>query len=133
VRDHRTNKEPYLRPGLPHPSMSPVTPVVVSRVMALVRPVVLGCFASIPDEALGDKGTVMTRAVVSIDGAGKLSVEELGPAAGGLDAADPDALATALECVRSGAAGLTTQVDHAAVDHATLAFPIQPAKYRRHK
>lgn len=128
VRDHRgAGAEPYVRPGLPHPSQSPVTAEVTAAVMKEVRPAVLRCLQDIPETAYGARPVVMTRARISIDDQGSLTVHELGPAASDIDAS---AVAPALDCIREQAASIKTRVDHPAVETATLAFPIRPLAYR---
>ncbi len=134
VRDHRDGqaREPSIWPGdVPHPSLSPVTPQVTSRVMALVRPVVLGCFKQVPDTGFAEDALVVTRAVVSIDEAGQLTVRELGAKSRGVDGGDPAALERAYACIRDGSSGLTTAVDNPAVEQTVLVFPIKPQQYRR--
>jgi hypothetical protein len=129
VRDHRGEGAPrYLRPSLPHRDASPVTANVTAAVMKEVRPIVLKCLRGLPDSAFGERALVMTRAVVSIDDAGMLSIDELGPDATDVDEA---AIAPALDCIRSQATNLKTRVDHGPVASATLAFPIRPLDYRR--
>lgn len=130
VRDHRKNPNEYIRPSLPHPDLSPVTPSVTSSVMALVRPVVLTCMKDVPEAAYGARPVVMTRATISIDDDGMLTVVEIGPA---LDDIDEAAAAAALDCIREKSGTLSTRVDNAAVASTNLAFPIRPLDYRRDK
>jgi hypothetical protein len=128
VRDHRSGgAKPYVRPSLPHPSQSPVTAAVTATAMGLVRTPVLRCLRSVPSSAFGDKPVVMVRAVIAIDQAGTLTVDELGPAVSDID---EGASAAALDCIRSAAGSLSTHVDHPPVESATLAFPIEPQQYR---
>lgn len=130
VRDHRKNPGEYIRPSLPHPDESPVAPEVTSTVMNLIRPVVLECMKSVPEAAFGQRPVVMTRATISIDDQGTMTVDDIGPA---LDDIDESAASAALDCIRGKSGSLTTKVDHAAVASANLAFPIRPLDYRRDK
>lgn len=131
VVDHRTNPTTqYTRPALPHPSRSPVSAQVTAVVMKQVRPVVLKCMQGVPETAFGARPVVMTRAQISIDDKGTMTVHELGPAATDIDAT---AAAAALDCIRKEGVGLTAHVDHPAVETATLAFPIRPLDYRSGK
>jgi hypothetical protein len=128
VRDHRSgNAKPYVRPSLPHPSQSPVSASVTATAMGLVRTPVLRCLRDVPSSAFGEKPVVMVRAVIAIDQAGTLTVDELGPAVSDID---EGASAAALDCIRSAAGSLSTHVDHPPVESATLAFPIEPQQYR---
>lgn len=128
VRDHRSRDAgAYVRPGLPHPSQSPVTAEVTAAVMKEVRPIVLECLKDVPEAAYGARPLVMTRARISIDDAGALTVHELGPATTDID---ETAVAPALECIRGRAASIKANVEHVAVESATLAFPIRPLDYR---
>ncbi len=128
VRDHRKNADAeWVRPALPHPSMSPVSAVVTSTVMRQVRPVVLECMRKVPDSAYGTSPVVVTRAEISIDGEGNLRVAALGPA---LRDIDPTAAAAALECIRAAAPTLSGHVEHEAVPSATLSLTIRPLDYR---
>ncbi len=128
VADHRKTKEPYLRPGVPHPSMSPVDGKVSTAVLQQLRPIVIKCLASVPDDAFTDQALVMARAVIAIDAQGNLTALELGADGTGLD---PERLAPAVECIRAAAGSVQAHVDHEAVETATLAFPIRPLAYRR--
>jgi hypothetical protein len=86
---------------------------------------------SVPDSAFGDPkaSVVETRASVSIDASGNLTVLELGPAVSGID---EDASADALDCIRNAAGEIHVHVDSVAVPQATLAFAIRPMYYRKH-
>ena len=130
VRDHRANPTPYVRPSLPHPDESPVTGEVTVAVMSLVRPVVLGCMKQVPETAYGARPVVMTRATISIDDDGILTIDEIGPALTDIDEA---AATAALDCIREQSGKLTQRVDHAAVASTNLAFPIRPLDYQRDK
>ena len=123
VRDHRTNAGGYVRPSLPHKGSSPVNAAVTGSVMRAVRPIVLECMKSLPDSAYGEKPFIETRAVVSIDETGTLSVLELGPAPHDIDEA---AAGEALDCIRNAAANINTHVDHEPVAEATVALRIRP-------
>jgi len=127
VADHRDNPTPYLRPGLVHPSMSPVDGKVSTAVLRVLRPVVLGCLGSAPDDAFTDDALVMARAVISIDADGNLTATELGAGGTGIDEAQ---LAAAVTCIQDAAATIHAHVDHEAVETATLAFPIRPLAFR---
>ena len=129
VRDHRgsDNAGTFLKPSLPYPTQSPVSAEVTATVMAQVRPIVLKCLHDVPDAAYGQAPLVMTRAKISIDAQGNLSVLELGTAASDIDAS---ASAAAMDCIKQSASMVHTHVDHAAVESATLAFPIKPLDYR---
>lgn len=130
VRDHRANPTEYVRPSLPHPSESPIAAEVTASVMQLVRPVVLACLKDVPEAAYGARPVVMTRATISIDDKGLMTVDDIGPA---LDDIDESAAGAALACIRDKSGTLSAQVDHAAVASANLAFPIRPLDYRRDK
>jgi len=129
VRDHRGgDAQTYVRPALPHPSQSPVTAQVTAKVLGAIRGPVLKCLGSIPSSAFGPKPLAMIRANISIDGAGTLTVNELGPAFSDIQ---ESATSGAADCIRAAAGSLSVHVDHPAVDTATLAFPIRPDTYRR--
>jgi hypothetical protein len=131
VRDHRSGaKAEYMRPSLPHRTMSPVTASVTSNVMRAVRPLVLKCMSTVPESAFGEAPLIQTRAEIQIDADGNLSVLELGPALADIDEA---AAGEALDCIRDGAASLNIHVDHPAVAQATLAFAIRPLDRDRRK
>lgn len=130
VRDHRKNPGEYVRPSLPHPDESPVTGEVTASVMSLVRPAVLACLKDLPEAAYGARPVVMTRATISIDEQGTMTIDELGPAVTDID---ESAASAALDCIRAKSGTLTAHVDHAAVATANLAFPIRPLDYRRDK
>jgi hypothetical protein len=117
-----------VRPSLPHRDRSPVTGEITAAVMSLVRPVVLGCMKEVPETAFGADPLVMTRATISIDEQGTLTVDELGPALQDIDEA---AAGGALDCIRAKSGTLSQQVEHAAVETTNLAFPIRPLDYRR--
>lgn len=129
VRDHRggDNAGTFIKPALPYPTKSPVSAEVTATVMAQIRPIVLKCLHDVPDAAYGQAPVVMTRAKISIDAQGMLTVLELGPAVSDIDAS---ASAGAMDCIKQSASMVHTHVDHAAVDSATLAFPIKPLDYR---
>lgn len=128
VADHRTNPSKYLRPGVTHPSRSPVDGKVSTAVLQQIRPVVLQCLASVPDDAFEAEAIVMARVVIAIDEAGNLTATEVGADATGLDDAT---LAPAVACIRAAAPTIQAHVEHAAVESATLVFPIRPLAYRR--
>ena len=128
VRDHRKTPTEYVRPSLPHPDESPIAPAVTAEVMKLIRPVVLDCMKGVPEAAFGQRPVVMTRATISIDDQGLMTVIDLGPA---LDDIDESAASAALDCIREKSGSLSSKVDHAAVASANLAFPIRPLDYRR--
>jgi hypothetical protein len=127
VSDHRNNPSKYLRPGVPHPSLSAVDGKVSTAVLHEIRPVVLKCLANIPDEAFAADAIVMARVSITIDDQGNLTATEVGADGTGLDEAT---LAPAVECIRAAAPSIQTHVDHEAVESAKLAFPIRPLAYR---
>jgi hypothetical protein len=130
VRDHRKNPGEYIRPSLPHPEESPIAAEVTASVMQLIRPVVLECMKDVPEAAYGQRPVVMTRATISIDDQGTMTVDDIGPAFSDIDESAANA---ALECIRGKSGSLSAKVDHAAVASANLAFPIRPLDYRRDK
>lgn len=128
VTDHRSNPSKYLRPGVTHPSRSPVDGKVASAVLRQVRPAVVQCLAGVPDDAFDPEAVIMARVVIAIDDAGRLTASEVGADGTGLD---DTRLAAAVECIRASAPSIQAQVEHAAVESATLVFPIRPLAYRR--
>lgn len=131
IRDHRAaGAAPMIKPALPHPSQSPVSGAVTAEVMKTVRPVVLKCLRDVPESAYGPGAVVMVRAVFSIEESGELRIAELGT---GLSEIDEAAAAGAVDCVKAQASSLTTRVDHAAVESATIAFPVRPLDFANRK
>lgn len=128
VTDHRSKASQYLRPGVGHPSKSPVDGKISTEVLHLIRPIVLGCLAGVPDDAFADDAVVMARADITIDAQGNLTATDLGADGTGLDDAK---LQPAIDCIRAAAPSVTAHVDHAAVETVSLAFPIRPLAYRR--
>ena len=128
VTDHRSKPGKYLRPGVTHPSRSPVDGKISTVVLQQIRPVVLHCLASIPDDAFDAEAIVMARVVIAIDGEGNLTATQVGADGTGLDEAK---LAPAVECIRASAPTIQAHVEHEAVESATLVFPIRPLAYRR--
>lgn len=129
VRDHRSGgSAPYVKPSVPHREASPVTANVTSNVMRAVRPIVLKCMSNVPDSAFGKAPLIETRASISIDAEGNLTVLELGPALADID---EGAVGDALDCIRNAAASIHVHVDHEEVAQTTLAFAIRPLDHRR--
>ena len=127
VVDHRKNPGDYIRPGVPHPSISELDGPTNVAVMRQVRPILLACLKDIPTEAMAEDAVVMMYAVVSIDDAGRLTASELGGDSMGIDSPKLDA---AMQCLAAGAPQVALDTDHFAVQDQRLSMRVEPRKFR---
>lgn len=127
VVDHRKSKTPYIRPGVPHPSLSPVDGNVTTAVMRELRPIILDCLKDVPTEAMSDEAVVMAYAVIAIDGAGNVTASEIGADASGIDS---PGLPDAMQCVANAASQVSVQVEHEAVESAKVSARVLPRRFR---